>query len=199
MIQIKICSELAPVSLHKADLPAQFVARLSAILTSVNNSPACCTWFPASVYCTCSGPDPDHCFWIPLVCEFMETWPLNYYLTWISGCLCHGAWCRGRTQMQSSKAKLDLFNKRQEQKARLSRIPEILNCGKIKQNKTWLWLWKIKAKTWPDKTWTNVNLRHGVRWGFLHCSEGNLETKYCGEVIGDGVQLWNKDWWLEWT
>jgi len=21
---------------------------------------------------------------------------------------------------------------------------------------------------------------------------GNLETKYCGEVIGDGVQLWTK-------
>ena len=23
-------------------------------------------------------------------------------------------------------------------------------------------------------------------------TEGNLETKYCGEVIGEGVQLWNK-------
>ena len=23
-------------------------------------------------------------------------------------------------------------------------------------------------------------------------TEGNLETKYCGEVISDGVQLWNK-------
>ena len=30
------------------------------------------------------------------------------------------------------------------------------------------------AMTWHDMTW------------------GNLETKYCGEAIGDGVQLWTK-------
>ena len=26
----------------------------------------------------------------------------------------------------------------------------------------------------------------------LPWTKGNLETKYCGEVIGDGVQLWTK-------
>jgi len=24
-------------------------------------------------------------------------------------------------------------------------------------------------------------------------TDGNLETKYCGEVIGDEVQLWNRN------
>jgi len=48
--------------------------------------------------------------------------------------------------MQSSKAKLDLFNKRQEQKARLSLIPEILNCGKTKQDN------ENYVKTSPDQT-----------------------------------------------
>ena len=28
---------------------------------------------------------------------------------------------------------------------------------------------------------------------------GNLETKYCGEVISDEVQLWNRNRWLEWN
>ena len=35
-------------------------------------------------------------------------------------------------------------------------------------------------------------MNSGELWGSGNDRKGNLETKYCGEVIGDGVQLWTK-------
>jgi len=86
--------------------------------------------------------------------------------------------------MQISKAKTWFIHKNKNKKRGWAGKQEILN-------KTKLWLWKIRQNlTWPNPK--NVKL---VAWSevrILQRTEENLETKYCAEVIVDGVQLWNK-------
>jgi len=88
------------------------------------------------------------------------------------------AWCGRMTQMQSSKAKLDLFKQRQEQKPRLSRISKTLIYGLNKTRQDYgKNLTRPNLETMELESWSEVRI--------LPCTEGNLETKYCGEG----------DWW----
>ena len=110
---------------------------------------------------------------------------------------CQGAWLWREDPDAELVAKNKIYfqKARQEQKARLSRVSKIFNCdknNKKKQDKAMNAETRLdccyKAKTWPDKTW-----RDPWKWGEDSAiTEGNLETKYCGEVIRDGVQLWTK-------
>ena len=105
-------------------------------------------------------------------------------------CSCHEAWCRGRTRMQILQKNLIYYgtNKRQDQKARLSRITKNLTVNmKNLQNKTWLELWKqnydsgqwLWARTINDQP-DNMNGGEDLAKNW-----GNLETKI----------LWAGDWW----
>ena len=46
---------------------------------------------------------------------------------------------------------------------------------------------KTQAQTWHDKTWALMALMALMTVRISQWTLGNLETKYCGEVIGDGV------------
>ena len=53
---------------------------------------------------------------------------------------------------------------------------------------TWLWCCGCGAQTWLDERGVSVEGKVRIlQWLWL-----NLETKYCGEVILDEVQLWNR-------
>jgi len=88
--------------------------------------------------------------------------------------------------MQIYKGKLDSFNKRTKSTAE----PD-LNTSKLwKKNKAKLWLWKNERQNLTRQHVNERDINGGegeVR--ILPQTEGTWKLKYCGEVIGDGVQL----------
>ena len=114
---------------------------------------------------------------------------------------CQERWCKeGRTQMQFFQKTKGLFStKTGSTNKRRGRAGSSKNTLTMKTNKTMkncdYELLNTMSKLWQDWGKTRLNfswlwhegLERILRWTWV-----NQETKYCGEVISDDVQLWTE-------